>query len=257
MDPRDSRGGLMIELKNIHKSFGAHQVLKGINLTIPDKKITVIIGGSGEGKSVLLKHIMRLLDPDSGKVIVDGCDLSSLDDHAIKEFRKKFGMLFQNAALFDSLPVFDNVAFPLVEHTPMGKVEIKKRVHEVLEMVGLKDIDEKMPSDLSGGMRKRVGLARAIALLPQILLYDEPTTGLDPLMTDSINTLIQNTQKNLGVTSVVISHDIDAAFRIADKVAMVHQGEILLEGDEKIFRTSKTPFVKRFLEGKADREDLL
>lgn len=247
----------MIELKNIHKSFGSHQVLKGINLTIPDKKITVIIGGSGEGKSVLLKHIMRLLDPDNGKVIVDGCDLSSLDDRGIKEFRKKFGMLFQNAALFDSLPVFDNVAFPLVEHTPMGKSEIQKRVHEVLEMVGLKDIDQKMPSELSGGMRKRVGLARAIVLLPQILLYDEPTTGLDPLMTDSITTLIHDTQKNLGVTSVVISHDIDATFRIADKVAMVHEGEILLEGDEKIFRTSQLPFVKRFLEGKAVKEDVL
>ena len=247
----------MIELKNIHKSFGTQQVLKGINLAIPDKKITVIIGRSGEGKSVLLKHIMRLLEPDEGKVIVDGCDLSTLDDRQIKEFRKKFGMLFQNAALFDSLNVFDNVAFPLVEHTQKGKSEITKRVHEVLELVGLKDIDAKMPADLSGGMRKRVGLARAIALVPQILLYDEPTTGLDPLMTDSIDTLISGTQKKLGVTSVVISHDIDAAFKIADKVAMVHEGVILLEGDEKIFRNSQEPFVKRFLEGKASQEDAL
>ncbi|MDO8519875.1 MAG: ATP-binding cassette domain-containing protein [Deltaproteobacteria bacterium] len=247
----------MIELKNIHKSFGPHQVLKGINLQIPDKKITVIIGRSGEGKSVLLKHIMRLLDPDQGKVVVDGCDLSSLDDHGIMEFRKKFGMLFQGAALFDSLNVFDNIAFPLVEHASMGSAQIRKRVQEVLELVGLKDIDAKMPSDLSGGMRKRVGLARAIALTPQILLYDEPTTGLDPLMTDSITNLIHDTQEKLGVTSVVISHDIGASFKIADKVAMVYEGEILLEGDEKAFRSSKIPFIKRFLEGKSEQEDVL
>lgn len=246
----------MIELKNIHKSFNSHQVLKGVNLTIPDRKITVIIGGSGEGKSVLIKHIMRLLVPDSGDVVVDGCNLESLDDRALKEFRKKFGMLFQNAALFDSLNVFDNVAFPLVEHTVMGKSQIRGRVHEVLSLVGLKNVDDKMPSELSGGMRKRVGLARAIALVPQILLYDEPTTGLDPLMTDSINQLIIHTQKSLGVTTVVISHDIVASFRIADKVAMVHEGIILLEGQEKDFRSSTIPFVKHFLQGKATGEEL-
>lgn len=246
----------MIELKNIHKSFNSNHVLKGLNLTIPEKKITVIIGRSGEGKSVCLKHIMRLINPDSGQVVVDGCNLATLDDHSLKEFRKKFGMLFQNAALFDSLNVFDNVAFPLVEHTSLSPLEIKSRVHEVLSLVGLKKIDDQMPSELSGGMRKRVGLARAIALVPQILLYDEPTTGLDPLMTDSINQLIIHTQQKLGVTTVVISHDIEAAFRIADKVAMVHEGQILLEGGEKDFRSSTIPFVKHFLAGKATGEEL-
>lgn len=246
----------MIELKNIHKSFQAHQVLKGVNLTIPRAKITVIIGRSGEGKSVLLKHLMGLIQPDCGDVIVDDCRLNELDDKGLKNFRKRFGMLFQNAALFDSMNVFDNVAFPLLEHTLMTPAQIHHRVHEVLGLVGLHDISNKMPSELSGGMKKRAGLARAIALLPQILLYDEPTTGLDPIMTDAIDQLILNTQKKLGITSVVISHDIEATFKIADKVAMLHEGVILLEGDEKTFRCSEHPFVKQFLEGKATGEEV-
>ncbi|MBI2338786.1 MAG: ABC transporter ATP-binding protein [Deltaproteobacteria bacterium] len=246
----------MIELKNIHKSFGANKVLNGLNLTIPDGKITVILGRSGEGKSVLLKHIIGLLRPDKGHVVIYGTDLARLDDYALKEFRKKFGMLFQNAALFDSLNVFDNVAFPLREHTQMTAHQVHNRVHEVLSLVGLKNIDDKMPSELSGGMRKRVGLARAIALLPQILLYDEPTTGLDPIMTDAIDQLIINTQKQLGITSVVISHDIEASFRIADKIAMIHEGVILVEGTKEAFEKSKHPFVKQFLEGKATGEEM-
>lgn len=246
----------MIELKNIHKSFNGHKVLQGVDLTIPDGKITVIIGRSGGGKSVLLKHIIGLLKPDGGMVKVDDVDLSKLDDRQLKDFRKRFGMLFQNAALFDSMNVLDNVAFPLVEHKKMTARQIGDRVHEVLELVGLKDIDQKMPSELSGGMRKRVGLARAIVLSPQILLYDEPTTGLDPIMTDSVDQLILSTQKKLRVTSVVISHDIEATFRIADKVAMIHDGKILLEGDEKKFRSSTEPFVKKFIEGRAQGQDI-
>lgn len=246
----------MIQLSNIHKSFGAQQVLDGLNLEIPTGKITVIIGRSGEGKSVLLKHLMMLIRPDSGHVRVNGTDLSNLDDHELKEFRKKFGMLFQNSALFDSLNVFENVAFPLVEHTDWNPEKISKRVHEVLDLVHLKDIDHKMSSQLSGGMRKRVGLARAIALLPEILLYDEPTTGLDPIMTDAVDQLILETQKNLGTTSVVISHDIDATFRIADKVAMLHQGCIILEGQESDFRQSKIAFIQQFLQGRAGSEEL-
>ena len=242
----------MIELSDLHKSFNGHHVLQGVNLTIPDGKITVIIGRSGGGKSVLLKHVIGLLKPDGGSVKVDNVDLSGLDDRQLKDFRKRFGMLFQNAALFDSMNVFENIAFPLVEHKKMTAREIRDRVHEVLELVGLKDVDQKMPSELSGGMRKRVGLARAIVLSPQILLYDEPTTGLDPIMTDSVDQLILTTQKKLRVTSVVISHDIEATFRIADKVAMIHEGKILLEGDEKAFRSSREPFVKKFLEGKSD-----
>lgn len=246
----------MIQFNSINKSFGSQRVLEGLNLTIPKGKITVIIGRSGEGKSVLLKHIMRLVEPDSGSVHVDGTDLSSLGERAMNEFRKKFGMLFQNAALFDSLNVYDNVAFPLREHTTMVSGAVKKRVHEVLELVGLKDIDFKMPSELSGGMRKRVGLARAIALTPQILLYDEPTTGLDPIMTDAIDQLIAGTQKSLGLTSVVISHDIKATFAIADKVAILHEGKILLEGGEAEFRNSKNPFIQNFLEGRASGQEM-
>ncbi len=246
----------MITLKNIHKSFKTQKVLCGVNLEIPKGKITVIIGRSGEGKSVLLKHLIGLVLPDSGDVVIDGCNLNTLDDYALKDFRKNFGMLFQNAALFDSMNVFENVAFPLVEHSDLTESKIRDRVHEVLELVGLKDIDQKSPSQLSGGMRKRVGLARAIALLPQILLYDEPTTGLDPIMTDSIDHLILNTQKKLGITSVVISHDIGATFRIADKVAILHEGKILLEGDEKTFRQSQNSFVKRFLEGKSEGTEM-
>lgn len=246
----------MIQFNSINKSFGSQRVLEGLNLTIPKGKITVIIGRSGEGKSVLLKHIMRLVEPDAGSVYVDGTDLSSLGERAMNEFRKKFGMLFQNAALFDSLNVYDNVAFPLQEHTTMVSGEIKKRVHEVLELVGLKDIDFKMPSELSGGMRKRVGLARAIVLTPQILLYDEPTTGLDPIMTDAIDQLIAGTQKSLGLTSVVISHDIKATFAIADKVAILHEGKILLEGGEAEFRNSKNPFIQNFLEGRASGQEM-
>lgn len=246
----------MIQFNSINKSFGSQRVLEGLNLTIPKGKITVIIGRSGEGKSVLLKHIMRLVEPDSGSVHVDGTDLSSLGERAMNEFRKKFGMLFQNAALFDSLNVYDNVAFPLQEHTTMVSGAVKKRVHEVLELVGLKDIDFKMPSELSGGMRKRVGLARAIVLTPQILLYDEPTTGLDPIMTDAIDQLIAGTQKSLGLTSVVISHDIKATFAIADKVAILHEGKILLEGGEAEFRNSKNPFIQNFLEGRASGQEM-
>ena len=246
----------MIELKGIHKSFNSHKVLNDLNLEIPDGKITVILGRSGEGKSVLLKHIIGLLKPERGRVIVQGTDLAKLDDREIKEFRKKFGMLFQNAALFDSLNVFENVAFPLKEHRPMTDREMRDRVHEVLELVGLKGVDHKFPSELSGGMRKRVGLARAIVLTPEILLYDEPTTGLDPIMTDAIDKLIMNTQKHLGVTSIVISHDIEASFRIADKIAMIHEGVILLEGTRETFEKSKHPFVRQFLEGKATGEEM-
>ncbi len=246
----------MILLKNLQKKFGTQPVLRGVDLEIPKGKITVIIGRSGEGKSVLLKHLMGLVRPDEGEVIVNGTSVGSLDDRQIKDFRKHFGMLFQNAALFDSMTVFENVAFPLVEHTDYTDAQIKKRVHEVLGLVGLKDIDSKFPSQLSGGMRKRVGLARAIALLPQILLYDEPTTGLDPIMTDAIDQLILNTQRQLGITSVVISHDIEATFKIADKVAMLYEGKILLEGDPSVFKRSSHPFVKQFLEGRSSGYEL-
>lgn len=237
----------MIELVDVHKSFGSQQVLRGVNLQIPSRKITVILGPSGEGKSVILKTIVGLLKPDSGKVVVDGIDLSGLDDRLLTEFRKKFGMLFQNAALFDSMTVADNVAFPLREHTALSEEEISKKVMEKLTLVGLEGALGKMPSDLSGGMRKRVGLARAVALEPSIILYDEPTTGLDPLMTDAINQLIVNTQKKLDVTSIIISHDIESTFELADRIAMLRQGKIIAQGTPQEFRKAEDPFVRQFL----------
>jgi len=242
----------MIEFVDVMKSFDGHVVLDHLSIQIPLKKITVILGPSGEGKSVMLKHILGLLLPDSGRVIVKGTDLSTLDPRGLNEFRKNFGMLFQSAALFDSMTVFENVAFPLKEHTKLSSREIAEKVEERLQLVGLSGAEQKMPSQLSGGMRKRVGLARAIALEPEIILYDEPTTGLDPLMTDTINRLICDTQKKLNLTSVIISHDIETTFEIADFVAMLHNGKIIEQGIPGEFRKSGHPFVRRFLERRGD-----
>ncbi|MDO8461552.1 MAG: ABC transporter ATP-binding protein [Deltaproteobacteria bacterium] len=239
----------MIQLVNICKSFGEQAVLKGLNLEIPKGKVTVVLGQSGSGKSVLLKHMIGLLRPDSGEVVVDGTSLSTLSDHEIVPFRCRFGMLFQGAALFDSLNVFENVAFPLKEQRQLSSEEVRKIVEAKLAAVGLSGIEEKMPSELSGGMRKRVGLARAIALEPKIILYDEPTTGLDPIMTSSITQLISETQKRLKVTSVIISHDIESSFNIADKIALLHEGRILMEGSPEEVRQSKIPYVHNFING--------
>lgn len=237
----------MIQLIDLHKSFDSSPVLKGVSLEIPKGKISVILGPSGEGKSVLLKHIIGLLSPDKGRVVVDGTDLATLEPRELNQFRKKFGMLFQGAALFDSLSVEENVAFPLREHTQLASEEISKKVREKLRLVGLEGDLGKMPSELSGGMRKRVGLARAIALEPQIILYDEPTTGLDPLMTESINRLIVDMQKKLEVTSVIISHDIQSTFEVADFVAMLHGGTIIAKGRPDEIQKSSHPFVQEFL----------
>lgn len=242
----------MIQLKNLHKNFAGQKVLDGVNLDIPEGTITVILGRSGTGKSVLLKHIIGLLRADSGQVLIDNKDLMNMSDFELYECRKKFGMLFQNAALFDSLNVFENVAFPLREHSKFSEAEIADLVKEKLALVGLFNVDHKMPSELSGGMRKRVGLARAIALSPKIILYDEPTTGLDPLMTDSVNHLILETQKKLNVTSVVISHDIESTFFLADKIAMLYEGKIIEQSPPDEFRKSTHPFVKQFLAGKSE-----
>lgn len=237
----------MIRLVNVHKKFGGQKVLDGVTLDIPKGKITVVIGASGVGKSVLLKHMIGLLRPDSGKVFVDGVDLSTLSPVQLVNIRKKFGMLFQGAALFDSLNVFDNVAFPLVEHKKLSPQEIRRVVHEKLELVGLKNIDQKMPSELSGGMRKRVGLARAIILQPEAMLYDEPTTGLDPIMTDSVDNLILDMQQKLKITSVVISHDIASAFTVADQIALLNEGKIIEAGPPQRLKESRDPFVRKFI----------
>ena len=241
---------MKITLENISKTFGEQRVLDGLNLTLESKKITFIIGQSGGGKSVLLKHIIGLVKPDSGRVLVDDIDISSLNEAELNEIRKNFGMLFQDAALFDSMNVGENVAFPLIEHRRLPKNEVQRIVTEKLLQVGLTGVTQKMPSELSGGMRKRVGLARALALDPKIILFDEPTTGLDPIMCDAIDQLIVETQKNTGATCVVISHDIDSTFKIAHKVAMLYNGKIIAYGSPEDIRTSNNPALRQFVECK-------
>jgi phospholipid/cholesterol/gamma-HCH transport system ATP-binding protein len=242
----------MIKLVNLRKSFGRQKVLDGLDLDIETGKTTVIIGRSGGGKSVLLKHIIGLLRPDSGEVLINGVDITKLGDRDLNEIRKKFGMLFQEAALFDSMTVGENVAFPLREHTPMKEREIRETVADRLRAVGLTGVEEKMPSELSGGMRKRVGLARAIAMHPQIVLFDEPTTGLDPVMTEAINRLIIDTQKQFNFTCVVISHDIQSIFEIGDRIAMLYEGKIIEYGTPDELRASRNPVIVQFLAGSID-----
>lgn len=237
----------IIEIRGLHKAFGDHRVLDGIDLEIPACSTTVILGGSGSGKTVLMKHIIGLLQPDRGEVLVEGEDIAGLDGGELDRVRRKFGMVFQAAALFDSMTVFENVAFPLREHSRASESEIARVVHEKLDVVGLHDIDGKYPAELSGGMRKRVGLARAIALEPKIVLYDEPTTGLDPITTEYVDEMILEAQAKLGVTSVVISHDIGSAMHIADRIAFLDQGRICIEGPPAQVRASSDPAVARFL----------
>ncbi len=239
----------MIQLIDLHKSFGRQKVLDGVDLDIEEGRTTVIIGRSGGGKSVLLKHIIGLIKPDRGQVLVDGTDIAKLGESDLNEIRKKFGMLFQEAALFDSMTVAENVAFPLREHTKMNEDEIRRTVSERLHAVGLAGVEEKMPSELSGGMRKRVGLARAVAMRPQIVLFDEPTTGLDPVMTEAINRLIMDTQRIFNLTCVVISHDIQSIFEIGHRIAMLYEGKIIACGTPEELRTSRDPVIVQFLAG--------
>ena len=241
----------MIKMIDVCKSFNGQKVLDHLNLEIERGKITVIIGQSGGGKSVLIKHIIALIQPDAGRILVDGVDITGLDDKRLNELRKKFGMLFQEAALFDSMNVGQNVAFPLFEHTRYSKMDIDRIVDEKLLQVGLENVSHKMPAELSGGMRKRVGLARALALDPQIILFDEPTTGLDPIMCDAIDRLILETQQRTNATCVVISHDIESTFKIAHQIAMLYKGKIIQTGTPDDIRGSSNPVVKNFIEGKA------
>ena len=239
----------MIEVKNLSKSFGAQKVLDGLNLVCNKYETTAIIGRSGEGKSVLLKHFIGLLRPDSGSVMLDGKDITKFSDKDLKKIRARFGYLFQDSALFDFFNVYENVSFPLREHTTFSETKIREVVTKKLELVGLPNVENKKTYELSGGMRKRVGLARAIVLDPEIILYDEPTTGLDPVMTDAIGELIQKTQKELHVTTILISHDIESTFKIADKVALLYDGKIILSGDKEAFKKSTDRVVRQFLEG--------
>jgi phospholipid/cholesterol/gamma-HCH transport system ATP-binding protein len=241
----------MIEITNLCKSFGSNQVLRGVNLTVEKGESMTVIGGSGSGKSVLIKHVIGLLFPDRGQIKVDGEVLNNLDEQGLNEVRKKFGMLFQGAALFDSLTVWENVGFGLKQHTKMSDQEIRAVTTQKLALVGLKGVEDKMPSDLSGGMKKRVGLARAIAMDPQIILYDEPTTGLDPITADAINDLIVDLRKKLGVTSVSITHDMHSAYKISDRIAMLYKGEIQEIGTPDEIRGTSNPIVKQFITGSA------
>ena len=239
----------MIRLEEVHKAFGRQTVLDGVDLEIESGKTTVIIGRSGGGKSVLLKHIIGLMKPDRGRIFIDDVDITRLNDPDLNEIRKKFGMLFQEAALFDSMTVGENVAFPLREHTPYPEDEIRRIVSERLQAVGLTGVEAKMPAELSGGMRKRVGLARAVALNPEIVLFDEPTTGLDPVMTEAINRLIIDTQQRFQLTCVVISHDIQSIFEIGHRIAMLYEGKIIAHGSPDEIRTSANPVIGQFLSG--------
>ncbi len=241
----------MIEVINVHKNFGSLEVLRGVNLTVEKGESVTVIGGSGSGKSVLMKHIIGLLFPDKGRVMVSGQVLNELDERQLNELRKKFGMLFQGAALFDSLSVWENVGFGLKQHTKLSDREIRSIATEKLALVGLKDVEDKMPVDLSGGMRKRVGLARAIAMDAEIILYDEPTTGLDPITADAINDLIIDLRKKLGVTSVAITHDMHSAYKISDRIAMLYKGEIQETGTPDEIRNTDNPIVKQFITGSA------
>ncbi len=239
---------IAIRVEGVHKSFGAHHVLRGIDLEIPRGRTTIVIGGSGSGKSVLIKHLIGLLRPDRGSVWVDGDDITKLNARDLTRVRGKFGMLFQHAALFDSMKVGDNVAFPLREHTKLSRKEIDRKVSEQLEILGLPGIENTWPADLSGGMRKRVGLARALMMDPKFLIYDEPTTGLDPVLAHQVDQMIGETRERLGVTSIVISHDMASTFRLADQIAMIFEGQILVSGTPAEVSVCGVPQVERFIE---------
>ncbi len=238
-----------ITIADLHKSFGANHVLRGVDLTVEPGESMVIIGGSGSGKSVLIKHIIGLLKPDRGSILVNGEEVTTMRERQLKELRKKFGMLFQAAALFDSLTVGENVAFALVEHTRLSRAEIADRVREKLNLVGLPDTEDLFPSELSGGMKKRVGLARALAIEPEVILYDEPTTGLDPIMADSINDLIVEMRERFAITSVAITHDMVSAYKIGHRLAMLYQGKIIFTGTPEECKNTTDPMVRQFITG--------
>ncbi|MGA4643746.1 ABC transporter ATP-binding protein [Limisphaera sp. 4302-co] len=242
----------MIEVRGLSKRFGSQTVLEGIDLHIERGESVVIIGRSGCGKSVLLKHLIGLLQPDEGSVRVDGQEITRMDERRLLEVRRKFGMLFQNAALFDSLTVAENVAFAFRNRRDLTPGQIARRVAEALELVDLPGIEQKRPAELSGGMRKRVGLARAIVYRPEILLYDEPTSGLDPIVSDSIDQLIIRIRDHLRVTSVVVTHDMRSARRVGHRVAMLHERRIYAVGPTEAIFASTDPVVRRFIDGVSD-----
>jgi len=241
----------MIEIVDLHKSFGDNKVLDGVNLTISKGETTTIIGRSGVGKSVLLKHIIGLVKPDEGKILIDGEDITLCKNEKLVELRQRFGMLFQGSALFDSMTVQENVGLGLREHTKLPEEEIREIVREKLRLVGLSGVENSKPAELSGGMKKRVGLARAIAMSPEYILYDEPTTGLDPIMADAINYLIIRMKNELNITSIAVTHDIVSAYKISSRIAMIYEGKIIFVGTPEEVKNTDDPIVRQFVEGKA------
>ena len=252
---RDAAAGNAIEVRDLHKRFGHQQVLDGVTLDFPSGQITTIVGPSGSGKTVLLKHLNLLMRPDSGAIVIDGTEVTKLGGRALDAVREKFGMLFQAGALFDSMSIFDNVAFPLVEKTRLTRQEIAQQVHETLKAVGLDGMEAKFPSQLSGGMQKRAALARALVRRPKILMLDEPTTGLDPSRTGAIHELIRHTQENFQLTVVMVSHDVPAVFQVSDRVAFLHNGRTRLNGSVDEVMAADDDVFKRFLAGKASGEE--
>ncbi|HEY9174370.1 MAG TPA: ABC transporter ATP-binding protein [Verrucomicrobiae bacterium] len=242
----------MIEVRQLRKQFGPQPILDGVNLRIETGESVVILGRSGGGKSVLLKHLIGLLKPDAGEVLIDGENIVPMDERALLRVRRKFGMLFQSAALFDSMTVAENVAFAFRNHRALTTGEIARKVAEALEMVDLPGTEDKKPSELSGGMRKRVGLARAIIYQPRIVLYDEPTTGLDPIVSDSIDQLIIRVRDRLNVTSVVVTHDLRSARRVGQRILMLHDRRIHASGTAEEIFASQDPVVRRFIDGVSD-----
>ncbi len=256
MSTHSPENGPIIELRNVSKRFGSLVVLDGVSLALLRGHTTVVIGESGTGKSVLLKHIVVILRPDQGEVHFRGKRIDDKSEAQLVDARRRFGFLFQLGALFDSMTVAENIAFPLTEHTTFTKEEIDQVVAEKLRLVGMDGLQSRRPGELSGGQKKRVALARAIALNPEVVLYDEPTTGLDPVRADVINELILRLKRSLDVTSVVVTHDMTSAYKVADRIVMLQDGKIIADGGPEFFRTTDDPRVRRFVDGKADAKDL-
>lgn len=240
---------IIIEFKDVHKSFNGVVVHNGINLSVQEGEIISLLGGSGSGKSVLIKELIGLIQPDKGEIVVLDHTITGMNENALIKLREHVGMLFQGAALFDSLTVFENIAYPFREHLKLTEREIRKRVAEKLKLVGLSGIETKMPAELSGGMKKRVGLARAIATEPEIILYDEPTTGLDPINAQRINELIVELRRKLGITTIVVTHDLHCVKTVSDRIAMLYEGKIVAVGTWEELTKSNIPAVKDFLSG--------
>lgn len=242
----------MIRINDLHKSFGLNKVLQGINLHIQSGETLAIIGQSGSGKSVLLKHMLGLIQPDRGSIIVDGVEICGSSEAELNNIRRKFGLLFQAAALFDSLTVAQNVSFGLERYRDLSQEELQKKVKKSLAMVGLREVEQLMPHELSGGMKKRVGLARAIAYEPEIMLYDEPSTGIDPIRADAINELIIKMKQEFRITSVVITHDMTSAYKVADRIAMLYNGKIVTVRTPEELKKSENQIVQQFIHGRAE-----